>query len=240
MQLSIIVPVYNGEKTLCELYRRITVALGSSFSWEIIFVYDCGTDNSYLTIKSIERNDPLRVRHIANSTNIGQHRSILKGVTEARGEYIVTMDEDLQHDPVYIIRLLGTISGGQYDVVYAKFRKLKHAGMRIRLSEILRRVLLLIIPGLSPHYSPYRIINRDTALEISRFDLEYPFIDGYLAMVTQRFGFIDADHFKRAEGVSSYSYYRLLRHAILIAINYSFLSPVRYSLRKHQKTDAGN
>jgi undecaprenyl-phosphate 4-deoxy-4-formamido-L-arabinose transferase len=85
---------------------------------------------------------------------------------------------------------------------------------------LLRVLLKNIVPGISPDYSPYRIIKRDTAMKILTINKKYAFIDGYLGMVTDSFGYIDAEHHRRADGRSSYSYYRLLRHALMIAVYY--------------------
>jgi len=221
MDVSVVVPVFNGEKTIEELYERIKKVLSGRFSYEVIFVHDCGSVGSREIIGKIEKEYPENVKGLYLKSNVGQHRAILEGIRIAEGDFVVTMDEDLQHDPAYIPLLKEKQAEGGYDVVYAKFRKLKHPGMRVLLSELLRDILRRIIPGLFPHYSSYRLIRKEIAQKMLALNSRYVFIDGYLAKLTERFGYIEADHHRRADGQSSYSYLKLIRHAVLIAVNYS-------------------
>ncbi|HPP93569.1 MAG TPA: glycosyltransferase [Bacteroidales bacterium] len=221
MDISVVVPVYNGEKTIGELYARIKKFLDGRFLYEVIFVYDYGSEGSREVIGKLEKEYPENVKGLYLKSNVGQHRAILEGIRIAEGEFVITMDEDLQHDPAYIPLLKEKQAEGGYDVVYAKFRKLKHPGMRVWLSELLRDILRRIIPGLCPHYSSYRLIRKEVAQRMLALNSGYVFIDGYLAKLTERFGYIEADHHRRADGQSSYSYLKLIRHAVLIAVNYS-------------------
>jgi polyisoprenyl-phosphate glycosyltransferase len=221
MNISVIIPVYNGEKTIKELYRKLEETLYYQSNWEVIFIYDCGKDNSWQVISDITKKNPTKVRSFKLSRNYGQHNAILFGINEAKGDLIITLDEDLQHDPSIIWKMIGKLKEGNYDLVYARFNKLKHPGMRIWASELLRRILKNIVPGLFPGYSPFRLIKRDIATKITLLRNSYTFLDGYLGMVTDNIGYINAEHFRRADGVSSYTYYKLFRHAVMIAIAYS-------------------
>ena len=101
---SIIVPVYNGEKTIKELTERLLIDLNHT-NFEIIFIYDCGPDNSWQVIKSIVEKYPDIVNGIHLSRNYGQHNAIICGIKESKGDFIITMDEDLQHRPEDICRI---------------------------------------------------------------------------------------------------------------------------------------
>ena len=221
MDISVIIPVYNGGKTIPELFRRLKEELEHNYIYEIIYVYDCGRDNSWSVITDIIKNNPGKVKGFRLSRNYGQHNAILYGIKEARGDFIITLDEDLQHDPSLIRKLTEKQKEGNFDVVYARFRKLKHPGLRIGTSELLRRILKRIVHRLYPGYSPFRLIKNEIAKKIIFLKNSYTFIDGYIGMVTENIGDIDAEHFRRADGVSSYSYFKLFRHAIMIAIAYS-------------------
>jgi polyisoprenyl-phosphate glycosyltransferase len=221
MEFSVIIPVYNGEKTVTELHKSLKKALQNQHTFEIIFVHDCGKDESWSVISEIVKSDPGRTKGFRLNYNSGQHNALLFGIKQAKGDFIITLDEDLQHDPVYLNKMSEKQKEGNYDVVYARFMKLKHPGLRICTSELLRIILSRIVPGLYQQYSPFRFIKRDIAQRITILKNSYTFLDGYLGMVTDKFGFIDAEHFRRADGVSSYSYYKLFRHAIMIAIAYS-------------------
>jgi polyisoprenyl-phosphate glycosyltransferase len=221
MDISVIIPVYNGEKTIEDLYRKLGKALCHYSNWEIIFIYDCGNDNSWQVISGITKKHPEKVRSFRLSRNYGQHNAILFGIKEALGDLMITLDEDLQHDPSIIWEMIEKLKEGNYDLVYARFNKLKHPGMRIWASELLRGILKNIVPGLFPGYSPFRLIKREIATKITLLRNSYTFLDGYLGMVTDNIGYINAEHFRRADGVSSYTYYKLFRHAVMIAIAYS-------------------
>ncbi len=221
MDLSIIVPVYNGEKTIPELYRRIGNALTRSISYEIVFVNDFAKDNSWQVIQELIEADPSEVRGFRLNRNYGQHNAVLYGMTKAYGKLIVTLDEDLQHDPQYIKDLINTQKAGDFDVVYAKFEKLQHPGIRVKTSETLRVFLKVIIPGLYPDYSPYRLIKKEMAEKISILKSSYTFIDGYIGLTTNKISNVTVKHCKRINGESSYSFFKLLKHGALILIAYS-------------------
>src|SRR5258708_3683393 len=115
--LSIVIPVYRSEVILPELHRQLVDSLekiGEPF--EIIFVEDCGGDNSWDVVKDLATRDA-RVRGLRLSRNYGQHSAILCGIRTARHDIIVTMDDDLQHPPDQIALLLTELRHG-HDVVY--------------------------------------------------------------------------------------------------------------------------
>lgn len=221
MDLSVVIPVFNSEKTLPELYKKIRRELSAKFTFEVIFVFDCGKDNSWAVIEELINSDPSTVRGYHLKRNYGQHNAILFGMTKAKGDYVITLDDDLQHDPRFIHDLISEQKAGDYDVVYGKFEKLRHSGLRIRTSEMLRRLLRIIVHGIYPDYSPYRLIKNATAKKIAGLKNSYSFIDGYIGWATNKISYVPVEHYKRADGVSSYSYYRLVKHALLIAIAYS-------------------
>lgn len=116
--ISIVVPVFRSAENLTELYRRIkTVFDGNAErNFELILVEDCGGDGSWEVIQMLAAED-MRVRGISMSRNYGQHNALLCGIREATGHTIVTLDDDLQHPPEEISKLLLMIEDG-YDVVY--------------------------------------------------------------------------------------------------------------------------
>ncbi|MGQ9621345.1 MAG: glycosyltransferase family 2 protein [Bacteroidales bacterium] len=163
------------------------------------------------------------VRFYYRKENLGQHKAILEGIKFTNGKYIVTMDDDLQHNPVYIPLMFAKLEESNYDVIYARFRNQKHSLYRNYLSKLFRVFLRLVIPGLYPCYSSYRIIRRNMALKILDTSklFSYPFIDGLITRVTRKINHIDASHFSAREINSTYSYTSLIKHAFMITINYS-------------------
>lgn len=116
MKVSVIVPVYNEEESIPELYTEL-VAVFDRGPWdaELVIVDDGSTDRSAAVISGIARQDP-RVRFVRFARNFGQTAAILAGIDHATGDVLVPMDADLQNDPEDVPRLLAKIEEG-YDVV---------------------------------------------------------------------------------------------------------------------------
>jgi len=236
MEISVVIPVYKGEKSLMRLFEKICYELTGRYSYEVLFVHDKGSERSKEVIKRIVIHRPDVARGYFLPVNMGQHKAVLEGLKKARGEYIITMDEDLQHDPAYIIPLVEKQKEGGFDVVYAKFIKMEQPYIRLWMSGFLRVILRKTVPGLYPYYSPFRLIKRDMAEKILPLYYSYTFIDGSLGKVTDNFGYIDAIHHGRPDGESSYSYFKLFKHALLIMWNYSLFSKWRKSISKTTST----
>ena len=100
---SIVIPVYNSEKSLEILYSRIVKVFDNEIKqpFEMILVDDCSKDNSYKIIKQLSAKDP-RIKGIQLAVNHGQQKAVLCGFRHVKGDYIITMDDDLQHPPEQI------------------------------------------------------------------------------------------------------------------------------------------
>src|SRR3989338_5544961 len=114
-ELSLIIPVLNEEKNIGVLYKRIVDSLKKEkISYEIIFIDDGSTDNSYNLLAKLHKSDK-RVKVIRFAGNFGQTSAWDAGIKAAKGRYFVTMDSDLQNDPSDIPRLLNAIKNSNYD-----------------------------------------------------------------------------------------------------------------------------
>ena len=137
------------------------------------------------------------------------------------GDLIVTIDEDLQHDPADILRLIEKQKERDYDVVYGKFTNPQHDGIRNIISALLRKNLKIFIPTLYEEYSPYRLIKHDIAVRTSTMVCPFTFIDDFLSRVTQNIGFVDVTHSRRFSGRSSYTFSKFVKLGIHILLAYS-------------------
>ncbi len=220
MTLSIVVTVYRSQKTLWELYRQIGMAVGElDVDYEIILVEDCGGDDSWKVIQEIAQID-LRVRGVQLSRNFGQHAATICGFSLARGDWIITLDDDLEQPPSSIPQLLEKAQEG-YDLVYGVYPERTHSLWRNSTSSIARRLFNAAIPSLNYSYTSFRVIRGSLARELIQFDSPFPFVDGYLSWLTNRYATVEVTHGVRADGRSTYTFSKLLIHSINIFVTFS-------------------
>lgn len=224
---SVIIPVFHGEKTLERLHAEIRSFFESAGKpYEIVWVYDCGPDQSWEVIKKLKAAFPKETTAIRLRRNFGQHNALICGFSHARGDYFITMDEDLQHSPADIQQLIQEQQRGDFDVVYGKFETLQHNRFRSITSRLLQQLLKTGIPGLHPDYSAFRLIRREVALHALQMHNSYTFLDGYLTWITTQVSSIAVSHATRAAGKSSYNLKKLVEHSINIFVTFSNL-PIR-------------
>ncbi|MDA7710625.1 glycosyltransferase family 2 protein [Flavobacteriaceae bacterium] len=118
--LSIVIPVYNEERTLVEILDKIgTVKLIGGLVKELVIVNDCSTDTTENIIKEyISTHDKVQISYVAHSVNKGKGAALSTGIKESKGEIIIIQDADLEYDPHEYNRLLQPILDGFADVVY--------------------------------------------------------------------------------------------------------------------------
>ena len=117
MNLSIVVPVYNEEKNLPELYERLEATLVPiGYPWDVTFVNDGSKDNSLKVLHELQAANPDKVRVVEFRRNYGQTAAISAGIDYSKGDIVILMDADLQNDPADIPMLLEKLDEG-YDVV---------------------------------------------------------------------------------------------------------------------------
>jgi glycosyltransferase involved in cell wall biosynthesis len=140
VDLSIVVPTYNEEESIPELYARLLVVLeATEMSWEIVFVDDGSTDGSFFNLQKLRSVDE-HIRVIRFRRNFGKTAALVAGFEEARGARIITMDADLQDEPREIPRLLAKLDEG-YDLV-SGWKKVRHDPLSKTLpSKLFNRVV---------------------------------------------------------------------------------------------------
>ena len=157
MLISLVIPVYNSNDILPELVNKITKNLTEKF--EIILVNDFSKDNSWKTIKEITETNHF-VKGINLKENYGQHNAISAGLNYANGKYIILMDDDLQHDPIYINDIINELHKG-YEACYVKYLYRKHVYWK-RLVSKLNHLTSSILAGKSTkiYTSSFKGFNR--------------------------------------------------------------------------------
>ena len=207
--VSIVIPVYNGENSLEELYQSVKkVAAANNFEFELIMVDDNSSDQSYQKIVKLSQQDK-RVKGIQLKENFGQQNAIFCGFNFAAGDYIITMDDDLQHQPSDIALLLNKIKEG-YDVVYAIPRMRAHSFYRRLGSRLTNWLFNLITPkkeGL--RVSSYRIITREILTKITAAKKSFIYLSAIILKEKPEIANIYTDQKQRKYGESNYNFLKL-------------------------------
>ena len=223
--ISVVIPVYRSEPTLPKLHQRLVSALERiTPDFEILLVEDCGGDRSWDVIKELAATDK-RVRGIKLSRNFGQHAATICGVSLAKGDWVITLDDDLEQNPDEIPALFDKAREG-YALVYGVYGERTHSVWRNMTSEVARRLFRLAIPSLNYEYTSFRVIDGRLARELSQFDSPFPFVDGYLSWLTNNCTSVTVAHSARDQGRSNYSFRKLFAHTINIFVTFSDL-PLR-------------
>jgi len=226
--LSIIIPVYNSEKTIVEVARQIEGSLGGKLEYELILVNDGSADSSHKECRKLSESNDF-IKFINLSKNFGQHNAVLAGLGFARGELVAVIDDDLQTPPEEIWKLINKIREG-HDVVYANYIYKKHGLLRnlgTCINGLMERVLLKKPGGIKT--SSYFIIREYIAKEIVKYEGPYPYLAGLILRVTDNIGNVNVKHRERPYGKSNYGFIKLLKLWVNGFTNFS-VKPLRIAL----------
>jgi undecaprenyl-phosphate 4-deoxy-4-formamido-L-arabinose transferase len=221
--ISVVTPVYNGEASIAELCRRVGEVLSRvATQYEIILVNDDSRDRSWQIISELcSRSSTVRGLNLMR--NYGQHNALLCGIRAAQYDVIVTMDDDLQHPPEEIPRLLEQLYQG-FDVVYGTPKAEQHGFLRVLASRITRLALSMAIGWeLAKNVSAFRVFHTRLREAFAEYQSPFVSIDVLLTWATTRIGAITVGFEPRRSGASTYTFKRLLRHALDMMTGFSTL-----------------
>jgi undecaprenyl-phosphate 4-deoxy-4-formamido-L-arabinose transferase len=225
VDVSIVIPVYGGSTALVELHERLSTTLSAAgYRHELILVDDRGNEDAWPIIRTLAERHP-EVTGLRLGRNFGQHAATICGIEQARGTWIVTMDDDLEHLPESVPALLAAGSE-DYPLVYGVFAQRTHAGYRNFSSELMRRTLKRAFPDLNEQYTSFRAIHAPLAKQLVTFGLSKPYIDGMLSWMTSSVRVVEIVHGERHHGESAYTIRKLLSLATNIFVTFSHL-PLR-------------
>jgi glycosyltransferase involved in cell wall biosynthesis len=225
---SVVVPVYNSEKSLPILIERLESALTKLFEhFEVILVNDGSRDQSWAVIEGLTERFSW-VKGINLMRNYGQHNALLCGIRAADYEIIVTMDDDLQNPPEEISQLINKINDG-YDVVYGKPQSLSH-GLWRNLASQITKVMLQGAMGAenARNISAFRAFRTPVRDAFVNFTGPYVSIDVLLTWGTTHFTVVDVEHHTRQVGSSNYTFKKLMVHALNLITGFSVL-PLQFA-----------
>lgn len=221
--LSIVIPVYRSAAGLTILIDELEAVLPSlAEQYEVVLVDDGSPDHSWDVIQSITRDHP-DVRGFTLMRNYGQHNALLCGIRHARHEIIVTMDDDLQHPPSEIHKLLDKLVEG-YDVVYGTPQHEQHGLLRDFASQITKWVLQGSMGvDVARNVSAFRAFRTQLRDAFATYSSAYVSIDVLLTWGTTRFAAVTVQHNPRRYGTSNYTLTKLIRHALNMITGFSVL-----------------
>ncbi len=214
---SVVVPVYNSENTLNELYDRVSNVFDNVMheEFELILVDDGSKDHSYEVMEALHEKDS-RVKIIQQARNFGQHPALLCGFHYVKGDFIITMDDDLQHPPEEIPKLAQVMNErDDVDVIIAKYEGRKHNLIRrmgtwlsvYATSKMLHKPRDLEITS-------FRMIRRFIVEAIIKMNVRKPQIGNLLVLTSNRIINVPVHHDARKFGKSGYSFKRLVKDLI--------------------------
>lgn len=209
-KISVVVTVYNEEENIRPLVQQITDALHLKFNYEIIYVDDGSTDN---TVKELQRLAHPFLRIIEFRKNYGQSLALMAGIDYARGEYIATMDGDLQNDPSDIPAMLKIAEAGDWDMV-AGNRKRRQDGMFLRkIPSKIANYIIRKTSGvtLKDYGCALRVFRSELAKDLGLYGELHRFIPVLVHLEGGRVVQIDVKHHARQFGVSKYGLNRTFK-----------------------------
>lgn len=223
---SVIIPVFNSEPIIGATIDR-TVAFFEAQGWEyeLVLVNDGSSDRSWEIIREKAAVNPhLKAFNLLH--NYGQHTALYCGLQRSSGDYVITMDDDLQNPPEEIVHLVTKAQEG-HDLVFGRFRQKQHAGYR--------RLGTRLINGMNQYIfdkpkelvlSNFRIIRRDVVDRMRAYKTSYPYVPGLALMFATNPANTWVEHHPRPVGKSNYNLYKILELVMRIVFNYSSL-PLR-------------
>ena len=221
-EVSVVTPVFDEQDNLGPLYRQLTQILAGKYNYELIFVDDGSTDNSFAILSELQKADP-RVRVIRLRKNFGQTSALSAGFTYARGKIIVAIDADLQNDPADIPKMIAKLDEG-FDVV-SGWRKKRHDKALTRLlPSRIANWLISTITGVKLHDfgCTLKVYRKEVLAETKLYGEMHRFIPALASWSGAKIAEVIVNHRARTAGTAKYGLARTWK-VILDLITVKFL-----------------
>lgn len=224
--LSIVIPVYNAEKTIGDLCRALMSVLATDYRLDIVLINDFSRDGTDEACKLLKTEFPETITYVRLSRNFGEHNAVMAGLNQARGDYVVVMDDDFQNPPEEVPRLVEEIRKG-YDVVYSQYPKKNDSVFRnlgSYLNGTMARVILNKPANL--YLSSFKAMNRFLVNELITYKTPTPYLDAIILRITRSIGTVEVRHDRRLSGSSGYTLKKLAALWGDMIVSYSLI-PLR-------------
>ncbi|MBI1745367.1 MAG: glycosyltransferase family 2 protein [Acidobacteria bacterium] len=228
--ISVVIPVYNGEKSIEPLVESVFAALSPYYRTEVVMVNDGSEDNSAEACIRVHKRFPESTVFVNLSRNFGEHNAVLAGLAHTSGDYAGIIDDDFQNPPEEIIALVEHALKCHCDVVYSFFDKKKHSLFRNLGSRFNDRVATIMLKKPRDLYlSSFKVLSRFLINEVCKYQGPFPYLDGIIFRISRSYGKVKVRHNWRMEGKSNYNIHRLIRLWLNMFTNFSIL-PLRLSI----------
>lgn len=217
-KISIVVPCYNEEESLPLFYKevnKVTETMKEKAEFEFVFVNDGSKDNTLEELRNLAKKDK-RVRYISFSRNFGKEAGMLAGLENATGDYITTMDADLQDPPTLLEEMFDTLESGEYDCCATKSTNRKGYSF---LRKTFTKWFYDIIGKISktemvPGARDFRLMTRQMVDAIISMREYNRYSKGLFSFVGFKTKWIDFEIEDRAAGTSKFNFWKLFSYAI--------------------------
>lgn len=220
-RLSIVVPVYRGERTLATLVAEIAPLTALQMSpggrrfqvVELLLVHDCGPDRSDLAIEALAQQHGF-IRPVWLSSNFGQHAATLAGMASATGDWVMTIDEDGQQDPADAGKMLDTALDRSLQLVYARpLNPPPHGFLRNLASRTAKKITSKLLANDEiGRFNSFRLVDGEIARTLAAYCGNGVYLDIGLYWITRRIGHCGLNLRQEMDRPSGYSYLKLLGH----------------------------
>ncbi len=224
---SVVIPVFNAASTLPELVRRIGETFAAiSQSFEIILVDDFSSDNSWEVIRALKASSGISLKGIRLARNFGQHNATLCGITHASGQWVITIDDDLEFSPEDIPQLIRKQSETGHDLVYGVVTSRRKRALRRWLTYGIKRLAQLLNGKETATGSSFRLMRASLAKALLQHARYFSVIDEFVLWHTAQISRVEVSYAPSARSRSRYSLWRLCMLAFDI-IFFSSVIPLR-------------
>jgi len=223
MKISLVIPVYNSAEILPHLWSELSKYFKTrNEEYEVIFICDNSPDNSWQVLQELEQKANGQIKGYLFAKNFGQQNATLCGLAKSTGDIIITMDDDLQHHPREIPKLLDKQQEEDFDIVIGKFENKYHSRYKKFLSQCNSKLVRRTFDNNSDIVlSSFRLIRKATASEMIRFETAFPYMSALMFAVTSRIGNATVEHNERYSGSTNYSLRKTIALSSRFLINNS-------------------
>ncbi len=211
MLVSFVIPCYRSEITLPKVVTEIKETMDGikKYEYEIVLVNDCSTDDTWGTIKKLVGENK-NITGINFAKNFGQHSGLMAGLREAKGDYVICLDDDGQTPANEVGKLLEKLDEG-FDAVYASYAKKKHSAFR-NFGTFMNEKMTEVMLGKPKELfvSSYFGVKRFVVEDMLRYENSYPYVIGLVLRATKNVTNVEVNHRQREAGTSGYTFSKLL------------------------------